>query len=279
MVKMHSHNIIVKIYKRIQLLWLRGTNLRRITRDFILTGIPRSGTSLMSVLLSEAEDCVCFNEIHYNIITLPIFFGEMRKKLLAGEPVPNKVNKAGKLITNTDDTNKFSIRKKIFLVKGSEVVIGSKVTIPYLNQINEILNQGYKVIIMIRNPVYTLGSWNSKKLLNTPMNKVMNGNLHSHWKQVNFVSNEKIERQAQIWEHYARLIWSLRDKVKIVRYEQFIGQQDIIVKELAEFLGISLLRELENLQNLNIDSRYMKLEEIKSAVEKYCNSRKHFGYL
>jgi len=276
---MHRHNIILKICKGIQLLWLKGINLSRITNDFILTGIPRSGTSLMSVLLSKAEDCVCFNEIHYNIITLPIFFGEMRKKILAGEPVPNKVDKKGELITNTNDTNKFAIRKKIFPVKGSEVVIGSKVTIPYLNQIFEILNLGYKVIIMIRNPVYTLGSWNSKKLLNTPMNKVMNGNLHSHWKQVNFVSSEKIERQAQIWEHYARLIWSLRDKVKIVRYEQLIEQQDIIAKEIAEFLGISLPRNFENLQNLNIDSRYKRLNEIKSAVDKYCNSRKHFGYL
>jgi len=49
--------------------------------DFIVTGIPRSGTSLISTILCKPINCYCFNEIQYKIEILPIFFNRMRKKI------------------------------------------------------------------------------------------------------------------------------------------------------------------------------------------------------
>lgn len=270
--------LLAKTLKQAQLLWIRATNSRRPPRDFIVTGIPRSGTSLVCASLTEADDCVCLNEIHYQVDSLPLFFRRIRKKVLAGEPVPNKIDEKGRLITSTDDSNKDSIRKQVYPVKGNNVVVGSKVTIPYLNQIGRILDHGYKVIVMVRDPVYTLGSWNSEKLSDTPMNKVCEDDLHPHWQNVEFISSDKIERQAQIWEYYASLIWSLRDKVKICKYEQLIEQQELVIRELVEFLGISLPRDLEDLKSRNVDSNYDRLESIRNAAKKYCPSRKLFGY-
>ncbi|MDA3792460.1 MAG: sulfotransferase domain-containing protein [Elusimicrobia bacterium] len=194
------------------------------------------------------------------------------------ESVPNKIDEKGRLSTILDDSNKHSIRKNIFSVKGNNVVFGSKVTALYLNQIDRILDHGYKTIIMVRDPVYTLGSWNREKLADTPMNRVYGNDLDTHWKNVEFVSNDKIERQAQIWEHYAGLIWSLRDKIKVCKYEQLVERQESVIRELVDFIGISLPSDLVNLENCNVTSRYEGLESIRNAVKKYCPSREHFGY-
>lgn len=269
---------ISKIYEKAESLCLKTINLVRPPQDFIITGIPRCGTSLLCALLTRADNCVCFNEIHYELNTLAAFFKKMRKDLLGEVPIPNKIDESGKLITSPDDTNKDLIYKKVFQVVGSKIVIGSKVTVPYLNQIDKILKQNYKVIAMVRDPVYTLGSWNSEKLSNTPMNKVDTNNLHPHWKDIRFFSDKKFERQSQIWEHYASLIWSLRDKLKIIKYEELIDQQELVMKELGDFLKIGLPEKFKDLANYNQDFRYKNLDEIRDAVKKYCPSRKYFGY-
>lgn len=261
---------------------IRGKSLREnMSNGFVVTGIPRSGTSLLCAMLSRSDTCVCFNEIHYDIDSLPLFFEEMRRKLQSHVAVPNKLDEEGELITSTDDANKHSIRKKVFHVEGEELAVGSKVTVPYLNQIRGILAQGFPTIIMIRDPVYTLGSWNSEKLSNTPLNRVMSDDLHSHWKQVRFASSEeKIARQAHIWEHYARLIWSIRSesRVRIIKYESLVEMPGEVLKELGDFIHISQTDEVQNLDNCNDDSRYCSLELIRSAVVQYCPSRVVFGY-
>lgn len=270
--------VFLKIPGRLELLWLKGLNLIRPPEDFIITGIPRCGSSLLCALLTRMDNCVCFNEIHYEVDTLACFFHEMRRDLLAGAAVANKMDESGEMITSTDDTNKRFIYKKIFQVKGARIVIGSKVTVPYLNRIDKILKENYKVIAMVRDPVYALGSWNSQKLSGTPMNKVTADNLHSHWKGIRFSSDNKIERQSQIWEHYAGLLWSLRDKLKIIKYEELTTQQELVMRELSGFLKIRLPEKLEALSNYNQDFRYKNLDEIRDAVGRYCPSRKHFGY-
>lgn len=94
-----------------------------------------------------------------------------------------------------------------------------------------------------------------------------------------FSSDDKIERQAQVWEHYARLIWSLRPQIKIVRYEDLTGQQEPVMNEVVSFLGVHLPDNFKKLENCNVDSRYQNLQEIENAVKKYCPCRKHFGYV
>lgn len=198
--------ILLKTYKWIQLYRARILNIRKNTQDFVITGIPRSGTSLLSFLLNKTEGCVVFNEIHYNANTLPLFFRRRHKKLVGGRPIPNKFNEKGELTTDTLDRKKVSVRKKNIPTRGDNLALGSKVNIPYLKQINTILGHGYKVIAVVRNPVYTLGSWNSKKVANIPIAHVVDSDMHPRWRDINFVSDDKFERHAQIWEHYASLI-------------------------------------------------------------------------
>jgi len=252
-------------------------NYHRPEKNVIVTGIPRSGTSLLSVLLNNFDNAVCLNEIFYDINSLPRDFAEIRRRLIVGEPIPNRYDSSGQLATDTQNDN-VKIDNRVVHIADENVVIGSKVNIPYLNYIQKILDYGYKVIAIVRDPVYAIGSWNSKKASIIPEAHVTDADMHPRWKGFDFESNDKIERQAQIWNFYADLIWKLRDRIKIYTYESLTSNLDFIIKDICGNLGLESLENMPEVNNQNIDSKYPKIEQIKEAVKKYCSTKEMFGY-
>jgi hypothetical protein len=253
------------------------TEYHRPENNFIVTGIPRSGTSLLSVLLNNFHNAVCINEMFYDINSLPRDFAEIRRRLMAGEPIPNRYNSSGQLTTDTMSGN-IKIDNRVIQIAGENVVIGSKVNIPYLNHIQEILDYGYKIIALVRDPVYAIGSWNSQKASIIPEAHVTDADMHPRWKGFKFKSNDKIERQAQLWNFYANLIWNLRNKIKIYTYELLTSDLDLIIKDIRENLGLESFGKMPKVNNQNIASKYPQIEKIKKAVERYCPIREVFGY-
>lgn len=249
----------------------------RPEKNVIVTGIPRSGTSLLSVLLNNFHNSVCLNEILYDTNSLPRDFSEIRRRLIVGKPIPNRYDSSGKLATDTQNDN-VKIDNRVVQIEDENVVIGSKVNIPYLNNIHKILDYGYKVIAIVRDPVYAIGSWNSKKASIIPEAHVTDVDMHPRWKGFKFESSDKIERQAQIWNFYADLIWKLRDRVKIYTYELLTSNLDLITKDIAGNLGLESFADTLVVNNQNIDSKYPKIEQIKKAVKKYCSIKEVFGY-
>jgi hypothetical protein len=245
--------------------------------DFVLTGIPRSGTSLLSALLCEPDDCFCFNEIHYDPRTLPYFFTRMRRRLVTGRPVPVKLDDAGALTTDTMG-GQVQVQEKSFPATKRGVVIGSNVNVPYLDRIDEILAYGYRVLMLVRDPVYTLASWNSEKAQVIPEAHVTDEDMNPRWHHMRFDSVEREDRQADIWEHYARLIWSLRDRFRIFSYESLTDAQETAMQEIYRYLGVTPPQETRQLRSMNIDSRFSGLERIREAVSDRCPSRHNFGY-
>ncbi len=245
--------------------------------DFVLTGIPRSGTSLLSALLCEPEDCFCFNEIHYDPRTLPWFFTRMRRRLTAGRPVPVKLDDAGALTTDTLG-GKVLAQENRFPAKQSGVVIGSNVNVPYLDRIEEVLAYRYRVVMLVRDPVYTLASWSSEKARVIPEAHVTDEDMDPRWQGMRFDSVLKEDRQADLWEHYARLIWSLRDRGKIVTYESLTDDQRVTMERIYRYLGVTPPDRTRELKNMNVDARFSGIDRIRRAVADRCPSRHHFGY-
>jgi len=220
---------------------------------------------------------VCLNEILYDIDSLPHDFAEIRRRLIAGEPIPNRYDSSGQLATDTQSDN-IKIDNRVVEIADENVVIGSKVNIPYLNHIQKIFDYGYKVIAIVRDPVYAIGSWNSQKASNIPEAHVTDADMHPRWKGFKFTSDDKIERQAQIWDFYGDLIWNIRDRIKIYTFESLTSDLDWILKDICEILGLESFANMPAVSNQNIDSKYPKIEQIKEAVRKYCPIKKVFGY-
>jgi len=249
----------------------------RQDRNLIITGVPRSGTSLLSVIVNGFTNAVCLNEIIYDVGSLPNAFSIIRQKLIDGEAVPNKFDESGDLTT---DTQNGSVTLKNVVIKNVDenVLIGSKVNIPYLNQLPLLLSYGYKTICLIRDPVYTIGSWCSSKASEIPEAKVTDDDMHPRWRHFNFRTNDRIERMVQIWSHYAQLLWNYRSILKILTYENLVSEHKREIEELAMFLEIESPPRHLNLNNGNIRSKYPEIEEIIKKVNLFCPIKHKFGY-
>ena len=245
-------------------------------KNFIVTGIPRSGTSLFSTLINSLENAVCLNEILYDVDSLPLAFAEIRRRIVAGEQIPNRYNKSGELATDTQQGG-VDVENRVVTYIDKDVVIGSKVNIPYLNQIYKILDYGYRVFAIVRDPVYTIGSWNSKKARIIPEAHVTDGDMNPRWQGFNFTTDDRIERQAQIWQHYGMLLWKIRDKIRIIKYEDLIKNNTKVMQDVCAYLGLrnTITKRLEN---MNTPSRFIDLDMIRVTVIKHCPIASTFGY-
>tara|TARA_B110000438_G_C15705241_1_gene602896 strand:- start:294 stop:1118 length:825 start_codon:yes stop_codon:yes gene_type:complete len=245
--------------------------------DYVITGIPRSGTSLMSTILSLSEDSFCFNEIHYKISTLPLFFSEMRKRIETGLPVINKINKIGTLVTDTQREigvkySHMHVGNKSFPLK-----IGSKVNVPYLNNINQIAKLDYKIVAMIRNPEYTLASWNDAKVSNIPEANVDGVTQHNRWGMFSFSTESKLERQLIIWEHYANIINSISSNILIVNYESLVQKPIDTISKVCDFLAIKEPQIIPEIVDGNSIDKYPSINEIINQISEIKSSKLILG--
>lgn len=162
------------------------------------------------------------------------------------------------------------------------MIIGSKANEPYLFNINKIKCKFSLVIAIIRNPIYTIASWrswyvNGNKEL-SPVARVKKGEEVFRYKNFPFKSDITVERQAEIWNYLASIIWNNKKYLKIYRYEDLTENTTEVMDDIASYLCVKPNNEYKDLKNMNIDSRYQDLDKIKRAVQKYAPISKKFGY-
>jgi hypothetical protein len=254
----------------------------RPERTLVVSGISRSGTSLLSVLLNAVNNVVCFNEVlPLDPARIPEAIARVRRDLLAGKPVRNKFDDAGRLTT---DTLSSMVKMKAVVRKplDEDLCVATKRNIPYLNEAEALLALGYRMVVMIRHPVYTLGSWGSPKAAAgaIPGARMAVGDVHPHWHRVRFTRQDVVERRAEAWQHYAARIWGLRDRVWIVDYEGLCARPDQTLAELCRWAELPAPGPLPDIvqSGYNDEERYPELDRIRAAVRELCPARTCFGY-
>jgi len=246
--------------------------------DYIVTGIPRSGTSLVSAILSSSTNSVCFNEIHYDIPTLPSFFYEMRERIYSHQSVVMMLDEGGTTTTDTQKGDEVSKTNTVIVGKEQNIHLGSKVNIPYLDKIQRIQSMNYKIIAMVRDPIFNIASWNSNEVNGIPESRVDGDQQHSRWNKFSFTDESKLERQVKIWDYYAEIIESLSDEVMVVRYETLISNPTKTMYEMCDFLDINTPTEMPELIDGNDENKYPHLEEITDVVNQNSTTKHLFGY-
>ena len=68
---------------------------------------------------------------------------------------------------------------------------------------------------------------------------VTDRDMNPRFRQMTFDSEDKQERQADIWEHYARIIATLADRVKVVPYESLCDEPQSTMSGVYRFLGVT----------------------------------------
>ena len=234
-------------------------------------GIPRSGTSLFVKMLNRISGIHCFNEIWYDVATLPGFFTSTRVDILNGNEVVNTFDESGDY---TEDTL-LEENKHGEIVEGSEnLVLGLKVNETFLFYLERLLYNTFLCFGLIRHPVYTIGSWNSEKAKGKL--NVYDIETDDRYSGLN-LKGSKFDRQAKLWDLYSSGFYRFKDYVPVFRYEDWTANPAESLKEFASEFGV-VIPEIEPFETLNIDDRYDNLDSIRKSVKKYCKSAKLWGY-
>lgn len=209
--------------------------------DLIVTGLPRSGTSFLCRILSERPDTVIINEpseifpalaggeLPWGIACL---YANLRRELLAGRAVLNK-HVGGRLV---DDTAKQPDKRIPYRTTISKVefTLGTKNTLAYLARLPALLKvmPNARIVALVRHPYDCLASWEEtfEHLRLADIESQSVGSSHdlgmTGWQRMELKGIASTEclpiRRALWWRFLAHQLLDAGDRVRWVRYEDFV---------------------------------------------------------
>lgn len=255
------------------------------SRYFVITGIPRSGTTLLCHLVNRIRNVVCFNEVTqaYDVPMLPSFFIEMHQKIVTGQPVPMDVDSDGALITDTQNQPDHEHRRSQVVISPDRALfVGSKINWPYLSQIEKIQGFGYGTFAVIRNPLYVIASWNKhERNINEAHVMPEDWDKWPRYSQISFVSDDKYGRQAEIWNMMAGIILRRFHKHQILKYEDLISQTQYRLMHMCSQIGAEYLvdGDLPELTDRNTPpDSHSGHNATHNAIREYAPLADSFGY-
>ncbi|MCB0568808.1 MAG: sulfotransferase [Phaeodactylibacter sp.] len=247
-------------------------------KNIILTGPPRSGTTLACYLLNKVADTVALHEpmnlrmfpdIEGGLSSIDAFFREMRQSLLADGTALAKV--AGDKIPDNPFQQAEGGRRQSIVQKGrvhfdkplsDDFYLVIKQNAHFTFLLDELL-QRYPCYAVIRNPVSTIASWNT---IQAP---VARGNL-TVLKTLKPALYEELECIPKLLDRQVRLAHELfacylqLGEHQVIRYEQMAASGGAALsKAIPEAAALNETLESKNRNNLY--SRQL-LEDIKAAL-------------
>src|SRR5690606_21718614 len=151
-------------------------------RDVIVTGIPRSGTTLAASLIDSLPDTVCLNEPgwhHARSAPTPEGFAQfikkdfarLRRQLVEGEPVPDRRAGDGSATTNYYRVEGGKMESSFEVLPFTRPGLSAEFTLaikhngPYLAVLPQLIAlKAFIFIAIVRHPVEVLHSWRSLSL-------------------------------------------------------------------------------------------------------------------
>jgi hypothetical protein len=210
------------------------------TSEFLITGIPRSGTSHLCHLLHRYDNCVVLNE-PAEILTilehqriphgLRAFLAATRRKIAAGEPIENKLTNGE---VTSDTTLNDARTSYVPHPRNGAFALGVKNTASVLLRLESICEvmDGVRLIACIRNPFDTIASWirSFPHLRDADVVRIPVGNVNdvylsaadrSRLRQIAETTDVAL-RRALLWRHFAEIILRNRQRLHLVRYEELV---------------------------------------------------------
>ena len=224
--------------------------------NIIVTGVPRSGTSLYSATLNGIDNVVCLNEI-YNTPHLHWLYHDLRRKINNRIPIPNKFSGSGRVTTNTIEGDT-QVRRTVVEVLNDRFILGQKYTLPYLNRLPELVDEGWEIWLLVRHPAFAISSW-KRCPSNYPVTHL--DPPHPFFSEVRFTSKDLEQRRIDVWNYYARRIDACRAGINLVRYEDLVAD---IHAEVARFCGrydLTPPPDLESVHSRNKPGQYAGMDD------------------
>ncbi|MCK5877711.1 MAG: sulfotransferase, partial [Candidatus Marithrix sp.] len=228
------------------------------TQQIIITGLPRSGTSYLCVLLHLLKNSVAINEPRemfkrLNQQAMPWavkdLYEQLEQAILAGEPIENKLDQ-GKMIEDTVITGKHAFYRP--QIEGDKFLLATKNTLGYLarlEQLHQVLPQAL-IIACIRHPADTIASWKTSfsHLKNVMVENFVVGSLHDPFistmqrQRLQIITDETslAKRRALLWTYLADILYEHRHTLLLLKYEHTVCQPLDTLEKIWQALGNKL---------------------------------------
>lgn len=221
-------------------------------RDFIITGIPRSGTSLVSSLLDQQKNWLVVNEPKEAIPALlarqdasgiGAMHRDLREQILLGQPIENKVRN-GAVISDTalGDTREMYHPN----VSGRYFRLGSKNTLAYLASLDSLQKLSWPIIAVVRHPLDALASWQGTfshlQEADPQQLPVVNSSFYgwAGWQRAALdeiaTQPDALLRRVLLWRLLAQTLLAQRS-IHLWHYEQLVQQPQAHIQRLRRSLG------------------------------------------
>jgi hypothetical protein len=273
-----------------------GTNSKR---NFFITGIPRTGTSLLCSLLHKHKDCVVINEPSTIFAFLKEsgdpwgvadYYKKLRENILAGESVENKIANNSLI----EDTAKLDEREQYTpMVSSENFLLGTKNTLAYMARLPNIerIMPFAKTIACIRHPYQTIASWKRTfdhlRLadvrsfpVGNPSDEFLTQKQRQQLAQVDSSENAA-EKRALLWRYLATILWDNKARLFIVHYESLISDTSQQLTTILDYVGADnpvWSSQLDKPLSLSDKSSVLTTEDLL-AIKKICwPIASKFGY-
>jgi hypothetical protein len=237
--------------------WRARKHNSKLRNDFIITGLPRSGTSMLCHVLSRVPNMVVINEpkeVHpaLSAVTgnhnLAVYYRKIRADIIYGQPIENKVTESGQLI---EDTRIEDVRRLYQPdISSADFHLGTKNPLVYLTRLRWLCDTYPHMpkIATIRHPYDTIASWKKsfEHLATVNHNAFTLGGAADPL--IDAYQRERIEkivaqpseviRRALLWSYLADMLWRDRDKVHVVKYEDLTSSPLQSLSEILEALSV-----------------------------------------
>ena len=241
-------------------------------RNLVLTGIPRSGTTLLTALVDTLENSVALSEPGWQFDWLagrkrvdPQWFAgalaedftHTRERLLQGLPVSDRRDADGAALTNYHRGAyvTHALRRDGLT---ADFTLGMKHVGPYMGALPQIVAHGaFSVIAMVRHPVETIASWKDVPI---PAGMGKMPGAAAQWPELAALSRATmplLEKQVRLYDMLCERLLELQGRITLFTYEQLVADPRIISRLLQKpqlssaprieirppgFYGASLLR-------------------------------------
>ena len=242
--------------------------------DFIICGCPRSGTSLLAGMLFQPPASVVAMEPWDGLRLEPAqLFDSLRTEIEAG------VMRRGRL-----DVAALEGEGRVAWVRDSEQTVplvvdhGFRLGVkwPAFWRYLDLL-PNTRFLVCVRDPVQVISSMagtGGRLAAGYDYEVAFNRDMNTHLRAA---TDQPSIRRALLYEYVnSRIVPHLTDaNVKVVRYERWYEDPDMLLSEVGEFLG---LEGLEPRVRLRPPIPVKQRERIEPLIERYCPSAMQLGY-
>lgn len=211
----------------------------------LISGIPRGGTSLLISMLSKDRKNIGLSEPFFLrkvkhaspnkaslVRNITSAINNLHKDIVKGAPILVRVGKDGDKLPNNyfrrvKKDGEIVVEKqskhikKTYNVNSETYKLFVKNNLLFMSSV-EILSQHFETLLIVREPVATICSWNS---LNLPISrgKVKSGFKYSSSLIKMVTSSNLLERQLQIYEWFCYKVRSVQKQVHLIKYEDLVS--------------------------------------------------------